>query len=63
MPKPEAILKNETHKTLWDFEIQSDHRIPTRRADIQIVNKRESERERGRERDLPNRSLVSSIPF
>ena len=28
---PESVLKNETHKLLWDFEIQTDHLISTRR--------------------------------
>ena len=29
--KPESFLENETHKLLWDFEIQTDHQIPARR--------------------------------
>ena len=24
MHKPEFVLENETHKVLWDFEIQTD---------------------------------------
>ena len=24
---PESVLENETHKILWDFEIQVDHLI------------------------------------
>ena len=28
--KPESVLKNETHKVLWDIEIQTDPQIPTR---------------------------------
>ena len=27
MHKPESALENETHKILWDFEIQTDHLI------------------------------------
>ena len=30
------IRQNETHKIIWDFEIQTDHLIPTRRS----VNKK-----------------------
>ncbi len=37
---PESIQENETHKLLWDFEIQTDHLISTRRPDLIIVNKR-----------------------
>ena len=35
----ESVLKNETHKVLWDFEIQTDHRISARRLDVVIVKK------------------------
>ena len=31
MQKQESVLENETHKILWDFEIQTDPLIPTRR--------------------------------
>ena len=27
MHKPESVLENETHKILWDFQIQTDHPI------------------------------------
>ena len=40
MNKPESVLKNETHKILWDFEIQTDPLIPTRRPDLILINKR-----------------------
>ena len=40
MHKPKSVLKNETHKLLWDFEIQTDHLISARRTDILIVNKK-----------------------
>ena len=38
MHSPESILENETQKFLLDFEIQTDHLISARRADIVIVN-------------------------
>ena len=34
MHKPESALKNETHKILWDFEIQTNDLIPTRNPDL-----------------------------
>ena len=40
MHKPEPILKNETLKILWDFEIQTDHLIPPRRPGLVIIDKR-----------------------
>ena len=41
MHKPESVLENETHKILWDFEIQTDHQIPARRPDLVMINKKE----------------------
>ena len=39
MHKPEPVLENETHLILWDFEIQTDHLLPTKR--VELVIKRE----------------------
>ena len=33
------VLENETHKLLWDFDIQTDHLIPASRPDFIIINK------------------------
>ena len=40
MHKPESVQVNETHKICWNFEIQTDHLILTRRPNLMIVNKR-----------------------
>ena len=40
MHKLECIQKNQAHKILWDFEIQTDHLIPARRSNREIVNKK-----------------------
>ena len=43
--QPEPVLENDTHKLLWDFDIQTDHLISARRPDLIIINnkkKRES---------------------
>ena len=34
------VLENYTHKLLWDFDIQTDHRISARRPDLIIINKK-----------------------
>ena len=39
MHKPEGILENETHKNLWDSEIQTDHLILARKPDLVLINK------------------------
>ena len=35
MHNPESLLDNETHKLLWNFEIQTDHLIMTITSDCQ----------------------------
>ena len=40
MHNPEHVLENDTHKLLWDFNIQTDHLIPARRPDLIIMNKK-----------------------
>ena len=34
------VLQNDTHKLLWDFNIQTNHLIPARRPDLIIINKK-----------------------
>ena len=41
MHNPKSALENETHKSLWDFDAQTDHLISARRADLIIINKKE----------------------
>ena len=38
MHNPAPVLENDSHKILWDFNIQTDHRIPARRPDLIIIN-------------------------
>ena len=38
MHNPPSVLENETHKLLWDFDMQVDHRISDRRTDLIINN-------------------------
>ena len=38
MHNPTSILDNDTHKLLWDFDIQMDHLISARRPDLIIIN-------------------------
>ena len=40
MHNPEPVLENDTHKLLWDFDIQMDHLISARRPDLIIINKK-----------------------
>ena len=44
MHRPETVQENETHKTLLDFEIQTDHLISARQPDPVTVNKKKRER-------------------
>ena len=40
MHNPAPVLENDTHKLLWDFDIQTDHLISARRPDLMIINKK-----------------------
>ena len=38
MHNPAPVLENDSHKLLWDFNIQTDHQIPARIPDLIIIN-------------------------
>ena len=40
MHSPAPVLENDTHKLLWDLNIQTDHLILARRPDLIIINKK-----------------------
>ena len=44
MHNPVPILENDSHKLLWDFNVQTDHLIPTRRPDLIIINNKKKKR-------------------
>ena len=46
MHQPELVPMSETHKILWDFEIQTDHLIPTRKPNLVIINKKQKNNSR-----------------
>ena len=44
MHNPAPVLENDSHKLLWDFNIQTDHLIPARRPDLVIINKKKKKK-------------------
>ena len=40
MHNPAPVLENDTHKLLWDFDMQMDHLISARRPDLIIINRK-----------------------
>ena len=40
MHNPAPVLENDSHKLLWDFNIQTDQLIPARSPDLIIINKK-----------------------
>ena len=40
MYNPASVLKNDTHKLLWDFDIQTDNLISARRPEVININKK-----------------------
>ena len=39
-----AVPENDTHKLLWDFDIQTDHLISARRADLIVIKNKKKMR-------------------
>ena len=48
------VLENDTHKRLWDFEIQTDQLISARRPDL-IINNNNKKRKFAKLSTLPSR--------
>ena len=46
MHNPATVLENDSHKLLWDFNIQTDQLIPARRPDLIIINKKKKKKEK-----------------
>ena len=44
MHNSESVLENETHKLLWNLEIQTDHLISARQPDLVIVLKKKKKK-------------------
>ena len=44
MHNPAPVLETNTYKLLWDFGMQTDHRISARRPDLIIINKQKKKR-------------------
>ena len=42
MRNPTPVLENETHRLLWNFDIQTDHLILARKPDLIVINKTEN---------------------
>ena len=40
MHNPAPVLENNSHKLLWDFDIDTDHLISARRPDLVILEKK-----------------------
>ena len=40
MPNLASVLEKDTHKLLWDFDIQTDNLISARRPDLIVINKK-----------------------
>ena len=40
------VLENDTHKLLWDFDIQTDYLISARRPNLIIINNNNKKKKR-----------------
>ena len=44
MHNPAPVLENDTHKLLWDFDIQTDLLISARKPNLIIINKKKKKK-------------------
>ena len=44
MHNPASLLENDTHKLLWDVDIQMDRLISARRPDLVIIKKKKKKK-------------------
>ena len=54
MHNPAPVLEYDTHKLLWDFDMQTDHLISARRPDLIIINKNIKKRKSAKLSTLPS---------
>ena len=40
------VKENETHKVLWDFDVQTDHLISARRPDLIVISQKKKKKKR-----------------
>ena len=60
MHNPAPVLENDTHKLLWDFNIQTDHIIPARRPDVIIINNNKKKKKKKKKREFAKLSTLLS---
>ena len=63
MRNPESVLENETHKLLWDFEIQTNYQISARRPDLIIINEKENYQNWVKLKELKLKSEINTSTF
>ena len=44
MHNPASVQKNDTHKLLWDFDIQTNHLFSARRPELIIIKKKKKKK-------------------
>ena len=49
-----SVMENETHKFQWDFDIQTDHQIPTWKPDLIIIDKKKKKKKKKKRKKKEN---------
>ena len=49
-----SVQENDSHKLLWDFDIQTDHLISARRPDLIIIIKKKKKKKEKKKENLQN---------
>ena len=58
MHNPAPVLENDTHKLLWNFDIQMDYLISAQRPDLIIINKKKKKRKSAKMSNLRSRQTT-----
>ena len=63
MQKPVSVLDNETHKILWDFDIQKVYLVLVKRPDLVMINKKKKKKEKKKKKKKEKKRTCRIVDF
>ena len=61
MHNPASVLENDTHKLLWDFDIQTNHLISARRPEL-IITKKKKKKKKKKQKKRSYKIMDFAVP-
>ena len=55
-------MENDTHKLLWDFNIQTDHLISARRPDFTVINEKKKKTITTKKKNRTSKIVDFAVP-